>query len=95
MNETAVIKGNTVNLNLTSSGHYCTSIDQNKSIPVEIPCAVNLQETGDKKQHGTWLLKDAEIWRDAFEQTISDIEQNMKCAKQYAKTTPNQFCLHV
>ena len=52
MNETAVIKGNTVNLNLTSSGHYCTPIDQNKSIPVEIPCAVNLQETGDKKQHG-------------------------------------------
>ena len=104
-NDTAVIMGNTVALNLTSSGHYCIPIDQNESIPVENVCAVNLQEMDDKKRHDTLLklhrqfahpprkrlvglLKDAGIWRDDYEQTVSDIEQKCEMCKKYAKTPP-------
>ena len=54
-NDTAVIIGNTVALNLHSSGHYCIPIDQNERIPVEKVCAVNPQEMDCKIQHGILL----------------------------------------
>ena len=41
--DTAEILGETVNLNHTTSGHYCVPIDKSKEIPVENVYRVQLQ----------------------------------------------------
>ena len=41
-NDTAAIFGKEINLNLTTSGHYCIPVDKSEEVPVENVCAVNL-----------------------------------------------------
>ena len=49
-NDTAVILGEKVNLDHTSSGHYCIPIDNSKEISVESVCQVQLQALAEPDQ---------------------------------------------
>lgn len=53
--DTAEILGKTMNLNLTSSGHYCIPIDKAEMIPVEEVCSVRIDEVDPKKRYSTLL----------------------------------------
>ncbi|MCG7877703.1 MAG: transposase [Candidatus Thiodiazotropha endolucinida] len=54
-NDTAVIMGKEVALNLTSSGHYCIPIDKSEEVSVENVCAVNLDALNRKDRYKTLL----------------------------------------
>ena len=54
-NETAIIMGKEIALNLTSSGHYCIPIDKNEKVPVENVCSVRLDEMDNKKRYDILL----------------------------------------
>ncbi|CAG2239162.1 unnamed protein product [Mytilus edulis] len=55
-NDTAIIMGKEVSLNLTSSGHYCIPIDKTETLKVEEVNAVRLDELNVEKRK-TALLK--------------------------------------
>lgn len=54
-NDTAVIMGKDVALNLTSSGHYCIPIDKTETISVVEVNAVKFEELGPEKRKVTLL----------------------------------------
>ena len=54
-NDTATIMAKGVALNLTTSGHYCIPIDKTEEVPVEIVCAVRLQELNKQDRYKTLL----------------------------------------
>ena len=54
-NDTAIIMGKEIALNLTSSGHYCILTDKNEKVPVENMCSVRLDEMDNKKRYDTLL----------------------------------------
>lgn len=54
-NDTAVILGKEVALNLTASGHYCIPIDKTQTLPVNEVNAVKLEELSDDKRKSTLL----------------------------------------
>ncbi|KAK6191181.1 hypothetical protein SNE40_002919 [Patella caerulea] len=54
-NDTALIYGNKVNLDLTSSGHYCVPIDRNGVIPVHEICSVQLENNSPKERYNILL----------------------------------------
>lgn len=53
--DTAEILGKTMNLNVTSSGHYCIPIDKAEMIPVEEVCSVRIDDVDPKKRYSTLL----------------------------------------
>ena len=53
--DTAEIFGKEVNLNLTSSGHYCIPIDKTETLPVKEVNLVNMEEQDKAKQKSTLL----------------------------------------
>ena len=102
-NDTATIMGKGVALNLTTSGHYCISIDKTEEVPVKTVCAVRLQELNKQDRYKTLLklhrqfghppkkklialLKDAGVWQEHYEETLSQIEEKCELCKIYAKT---------
>ena len=48
-NDTAVIMGQDVALNFTTSGHYCIPIDKSETVPVEEVNLVKLEELEPEK----------------------------------------------
>ena len=55
VNDVAEVLGETVSLDLTSSGHYCIPINKTTSFPIESVCAVNIQELDNKEKYKTLL----------------------------------------
>ena len=53
VNDMAEILGEKVNLNYTSSGHYCIPIDSYCKIPMESVCMVQLDKLSDHKRYVT------------------------------------------
>ena len=53
--ENDTIMGKGAALNLTISGHYCIPIDKTEEVPVEIVCAVRLQELNKQDRYNTLL----------------------------------------
>ena len=101
-NDTAVIMGKEVALNLTSSGHYCLPVDKTVTVSVN---SVTLQEMTSEKRKSTLLklhrqfahppkqrmvalLKDAAVWEEKYDDELSEIGQNCEICKVYAKTPP-------
>lgn len=99
--DSAEIFGQSVALNLTSSGHYCVPITREE----ESACVVNLEMLSDNerckqitKLHRQFahpparklvaLMKDAGVWRDEFASDLEEIQQNCAMCKMYAVTPP-------
>ena len=102
-NDTATIFGKEINLNLTTSGHYCIPIDKSEEVPVENVCAVNLDILNKQDRFKTLvklhrqfahppksrliaLLKDADVWKEEYEEIIQQINKEYELCKIYAKT---------
>ena len=102
-NNTAVIMGKEVTLNITSSGHYCIPIDKTETVH-EVH-AVKLEEmTQDEqksallklhqqfahppKKHLVALLKDAGGWREEYDDHLLEIQSKCELCKVYAVTPP-------
>ncbi|CAC5357017.1 unnamed protein product [Mytilus coruscus] len=61
-NDTAIIIGKEVSLNLTSSGHYCIPIDKTETLKVE-DITMSEKVTIDLKQYkDRWILHMIDIW---------------------------------
>lgn len=54
-NDTAIIMGEEIALNLTASGHYCIPVDKTETMPVEEINAVNIEGLNDKEQKAVLL----------------------------------------
>ena len=55
VNDTAVILGKEVALNLTSSGHYCVPVDKTETLLVQEVNSVNLEGLGSEKRRSVLL----------------------------------------
>lgn len=53
--DTAVILGQDVSLNLTTSGHYCIPVDKSETLPVEEVNSVKLEELEPEKRKAALL----------------------------------------
>jgi len=73
-NDTAIIMGKEIALNLTSSGHYCIPIDKNEKVSVENVCSVRLDEMDNKKRYDT-LLKLQTVCTSAKEKVCGTIKR--------------------
>ncbi|CAG2204921.1 unnamed protein product [Mytilus edulis] len=90
-NDTAIIMGKEVSLNLTSSGHYCIPIDKTETLKVEEVTAVRLDELSfahPPKKRLVALLKDAGIWKEEYDEDLSEIQSKCDLCKMYAVTPP-------
>ncbi|CAC5360727.1 unnamed protein product [Mytilus coruscus] len=77
-NDMAIIMEKEVSLNLTSSGHYCIPIDKTEMLKVEEVNAFSIDET----------QKDAGIWKEEYDEDLSEIQSKCELCKMYAVTPP-------
>ncbi|CAC5412668.1 unnamed protein product [Mytilus coruscus] len=104
-NDTSIIMGKEVSLNLTSSGHYCIPIDKTETLKVEEVNAVRLDELNVEKRISALLklhrqfahppkkrlvalVKDAGIWKEEYNEDLSEIQSKCELYKMYAVTPP-------
>lgn len=104
-NDTAIIMGKDVALNLTSSGHYCIPIDKTETVQVQEVNTVKLEEMSAESRRSTLLklhrqfahppkkrlialLKDAGVWKNDYDDDLSDIQSKCELCKVYAVTPP-------
>ncbi|CAC5372113.1 unnamed protein product [Mytilus coruscus] len=104
-NDTAIIMGKEVSLNLTSSGHYCIPIDKTETLKVDEVNAVRVDELSVEKRISALLklyrqfahppkkrlvalLKDAGIWKEQYDEDLSEIQSNCELCKMYDVTPP-------
>ncbi|XP_071114334.1 uncharacterized protein [Haliotis cracherodii] len=100
--DSAEILGEKVSLNYTSSGHYCIPIDKYEKMPVEVNAVLLHKMEDDErykvilKLHRQFahpperklvaLMKDAGVWQNEFQDTISKIYRNCQMCKAYTRT---------
>ena len=110
-NDTAEILGKEVNLDTTSSGHYCIAL-QSCEIPFEKVCFAVSEKSGDEKQkivlklHKQFaypsadslksLMQHADAFGKEIDQLIDQVTNNCVTCKCYKKTPPRPVvCLHM
>ena len=102
-NDTAEILGVSINLNCTSSGHYCVPI-VSREIDAESVCAVKLENLDSKQRYNTifklhrqfahpsqkrmkGLMQDAGVWRNEYEADMEHIYHNCQLCKVFKTVT--------
>ena len=100
--DTAEIMGTQINLNCTTSGHYCIPINEENVFSVDLLHASDKQkEKVLRKLHCQFghcssdklsdLLKDANVWQSDYKNYLDDIIKECDICQQFSKVKPRSI----